>query len=75
MFEEKVLRSVAMQLMNGEEVVLDDQKLTVKRVGSGRLLTTSCARTELPFARSANAANSAADSLSIPASANIPHWQ
>jgi len=32
MFEEKVLRSVAMQLMNGEEVVLDDQKLTVKRV-------------------------------------------
>ena len=37
MFEEKVLQSVAMQLMNGEEVVLDDQKLRVKRVGSGRL--------------------------------------
>ena len=35
--EEKVLQSVAMQLMNGEEVVLDDQKLRVKRVGSGRL--------------------------------------
>jgi hypothetical protein len=35
--EQKVLQSVAMQLMNGEEVVLEDQKLRVKRVGSGRL--------------------------------------
>jgi len=37
MVEEKVLQSVAMQLMNGEEVVLEGQKLRVKRVGSGRL--------------------------------------
>jgi hypothetical protein len=35
--EQKVLQSVAMQLMNGEEVALQDQKLRVKRVGSGRL--------------------------------------
>jgi hypothetical protein len=35
--EQKVLQSVAMQLMNGEEVVLNGQKLLVKRVGSGRL--------------------------------------
>jgi len=35
--EQKVLQSVAVQLMNGEEVALDDQKLRVKRVGSGRL--------------------------------------
>jgi hypothetical protein len=35
--EQKVLQSVAMQLMNEEEVALDDQKLRVKRVGSGRL--------------------------------------
>lgn len=35
--EQEVLQSVAMQLMNGEEVVLEDQKLRVKRVGSGRL--------------------------------------
>jgi hypothetical protein len=36
--EQKVLQSVAMQLMTGDEVVLDDgQKLRVKRVGSGRL--------------------------------------
>jgi hypothetical protein len=35
--EQKVLQSVAMQLMNGDEVVLDGQKLRVKRVGSGRL--------------------------------------
>ncbi len=34
---EKALGSVASQLMNGEEVVLDDQRLRVKRVGSGRL--------------------------------------
>jgi hypothetical protein len=32
-----LLRSIAAQLMNGLEVVLDDQKLPVKRVGSGRL--------------------------------------
>ena len=37
--EQKVLQSVAMQLMNGEEVALDEggQKLRVKRVGSGGL--------------------------------------
>ncbi len=36
--EQKVLQSVALQLMTGDEVVLDDgQKLRVKRVGSGRL--------------------------------------
>jgi hypothetical protein len=35
--EQKVLQAVAMQLMNEEEVVLEDQKLRVKRVGSGRL--------------------------------------
>ena len=34
---EKVLGSVAAQLMNGEEVVLEDQKIRVRRVGSGRL--------------------------------------
>ena len=34
---EKVLGSVAVQLMNGEVVVLEDQKIPVKRVGSGRL--------------------------------------
>jgi 3-dehydroquinate synthase class II len=33
----KSLGSVAAQLMNGEEVVLGDQKMRVKRVGSGRL--------------------------------------
>jgi hypothetical protein len=35
--EQKMLESVAMQLMNGEEVVFEDQNLRVKRVGSGRL--------------------------------------
>jgi len=36
--EQKVVQSVATQLMNGNEVVLEDgQKLRVKRVGSGRL--------------------------------------
>ncbi len=34
---EKLLGSVAAQLMNGDEVLLDGQKLRVKRVGSGRL--------------------------------------
>jgi hypothetical protein len=34
---QKVLQSVAMQLMNEDEVALEDQKLRVKRVGSGRL--------------------------------------
>ena len=34
---EKVLSSVAAQLMNGEVVVLEDQKIRVKRVGSGQL--------------------------------------
>jgi len=35
--ELQVLQSVAVQLMNGEVVALEDQKLRVKRVGSGRL--------------------------------------
>ena len=36
--EQKVLQSVAMQLMNGDEVAIEeDQKLGVKRVGGGRL--------------------------------------
>ena len=35
--EEQVLRSVAVQLMNGEDVALEDQTLRVRRVGSGRL--------------------------------------
>jgi len=37
--EQKVLQAVAMQLMNGEKVELEEggQKLKVKRVGSGRL--------------------------------------
>src|SRR5258706_4381471 len=34
---EKVVRSVADQLRNGEEVLVEDQKIRVKRVGSGRL--------------------------------------
>ena len=34
---EKILGSVAAQLMNGEEVLVEDQKIRVKRVGSGRL--------------------------------------
>jgi hypothetical protein len=34
---EKVLASVAVQLMNGEEVIVEEQKLRVRRVGSGRL--------------------------------------
>src|SRR5258708_12282206 len=34
---EKTLASVAAQLMNGEEVILEGQKIRVKRVGSGRL--------------------------------------
>jgi hypothetical protein len=36
--EQKVLSSVAAQLVNGEEVVLvDGQQMRIKRVGSGRL--------------------------------------
>jgi hypothetical protein len=35
--EQKVLQSVAMQLMNEDVVAVEDQKLRVKRVGSGRL--------------------------------------
>ena len=35
--EQQALQSVAMQLMNEEVVALEDQKLRVKRVGSGRL--------------------------------------
>ena len=34
---EKVLASVAAQLMNGEEVVVEGQSIRVRRVGSGRL--------------------------------------
>jgi hypothetical protein len=34
---QKVLGLVAGQLMNGEEVVLEDQTIRVRRVGSGRL--------------------------------------
>ena len=34
---EKVLASVAAQLMNGEVVLLEDQKIAVTRVGRGRL--------------------------------------
>jgi hypothetical protein len=34
---ENILRSVAAQLMNGEEVVVEDQKIKVRRVGSGSL--------------------------------------
>jgi hypothetical protein len=35
--EQKILQAVAMQLMNGDQVVLDDQTLGVRRVGGGRL--------------------------------------
>jgi hypothetical protein len=36
--EQKILSSVAAQLMNGEQVLLEDgQQLRIKRVGSGRL--------------------------------------
>jgi hypothetical protein len=35
--EQKVLQSVAMQLMNEDVVALEDHKLRVKRVGQGRL--------------------------------------
>jgi hypothetical protein len=34
---DKTLGSVAAQLMNGEEVILEAQKIRVRRVGSGRL--------------------------------------
>lgn len=34
---EKIFASVATQLMNGREVLLDDQKIPIKRVGRGRL--------------------------------------
>jgi hypothetical protein len=34
---ERVLGSVAAQLMSGEEVVLENQKIRVRRVGSGGL--------------------------------------
>jgi hypothetical protein len=38
---EKVLGSVALQLMRGEEVVLEGQKIPVSRVGRGRLRMVS----------------------------------
>lgn len=34
---EKILGSVAAQLMNGEEVLVENQKIPVRRIGSGRL--------------------------------------
>jgi hypothetical protein len=34
---EKILGSVAAQLMNGGEVLLENQKIPVRRIGSGRL--------------------------------------
>ena len=34
---EKILASVAAQLMNGVTMILEDQKIAVKRVGRGRL--------------------------------------
>jgi hypothetical protein len=34
---EKILGSVATQLMNGEEVLVENQKIPVRRGGSGRL--------------------------------------
>jgi hypothetical protein len=34
---EKTLASVAAQLMNGEVVIIEDQKIPVRRVGRGRL--------------------------------------
>jgi hypothetical protein len=34
---QKILGSVAAQLMNGEEVMVEEQKIRVRRVGSGRL--------------------------------------
>jgi hypothetical protein len=35
----KQLSSIAAQLMNGKEVLFEDQRLKVERVGSGRLRT------------------------------------
>ncbi len=35
--QQNILRSVAAQLMNGDNVELDDQKIKVKRVGGDRL--------------------------------------
>jgi hypothetical protein len=35
--EQRVLQSVAMQLMNEPQVTIDDKKLRIKRVGGGRL--------------------------------------
>jgi hypothetical protein len=37
--EQQVLRDVAARLMNNEAVVLENQKLKIKRVGSGRWRT------------------------------------
>jgi hypothetical protein len=34
---ESMLGAVAAQLMNGEEVLVEDQRIPVRRVGSGRL--------------------------------------
>ncbi len=38
---EKILGSVAAQLMNGEEVLVEGQKIRVERVGRGRLRMVS----------------------------------
>jgi hypothetical protein len=37
--EQQILRDVAARLMNNEAVVLENQKLKIKRVGSGRWRT------------------------------------
>ncbi len=37
--EQKMLASVAAQLMNGDSVILDEQKLRIKRVGGGQWRT------------------------------------
>ena len=39
--EQQILQSVAAQLMNADAVILNDQKLRIKRVGSGRLRIVS----------------------------------
>jgi hypothetical protein len=45
----KLLQSVAMQLTNGDEVVLDDQTLRVTRVGGERLRMVRFKRSKREF--------------------------
>jgi len=45
----KILASVAAQLMNGSEVVIDDQRILVTRVGSGRLRSVKFMMAERPI--------------------------